>query len=137
MAYYYSGFQTNSFQHNAFQIKKGVNDFGAYVPLDYSYKTPAQQQREIEYQRKKIAKENARLAEINERITETERKKKEELAKLKAKRFAAERAALEAMLLEEINQLRKEQLRLIQHIKEEEAILIILMVMKRRRFRVV
>jgi hypothetical protein len=137
---YYSGFQSSSFQSNAFQIKRtaGEPDRGAYVPLDkYSYKTPAQQQKEIDYQRKKIARENAKLAEIQKRIAEVERKRKEEIALLRAKEFAAEQAALEAELLAEINLLLKQQAALIQLIKEEEAILIILLMMKRRRFRVV
>jgi hypothetical protein len=137
---YYSGFQSNSFQSNAFQIKRiaGDPDRGAYVPLDkYSYKTPHQAQREIDYQRRKLERGQAKLAALQEKIAEVERKRKQEIALLRAKKFAAERKALEAELLAEINLLLKQQAALIQLIKEEEAILIILMVMKRRRFRVV
>lgn len=131
---YYSGFQSNAFQNNAFQIKAGANGWMG-GPIDgYTYKTPYQTQRELEYKRK-IAANKLKLKRVEEEIAEAERKRLQDLAELRAKEEAAEFAALEAMLQEAINLLRLERAELIRLIEEEEAILVILMMMHRRRFK--
>lgn len=123
------------FQSVAFQT--AVNDNEAIGGDGKLYVTPYQQHRE-EHQREKIRKDKSELQKLESVLRETERKKElAEKARLKA---ATERRMLvlaqaEAELLEEINRLLMVRAELIRRIKEDEAILIIL-IMKRRRLRV-
>lgn len=133
-------FQGNAFQNNALQIPRSgssVNTDSTGTFPDY-YGARLSQMRQHE---RKIIEERAELKRVDTEITEAERKRKEqELAaeKAKVKKNAAKKlAALQAQLVEEINLLRLQRTELIQRINEEEGALIVLMAMKRRRFRVV
>ena len=132
---YYSGFQSNAFQRNAFQIVSNDNsptgNGGNY------YQTPYQRYKdEIELE-EKVKREKSELEKLESVLRETERKK--ELAAknrlVAQEKRALELARLEAAYLEEINRLLVIKADLMRRIKEDESILIIFMVMKRRRLR--
>jgi len=131
---YYSAVQRSSTQRTSTQIKGGSevdNGWlgGGYIPAYQKYKNE-------EYQRRKIAEDLAKLKRIDDEIAEAERKRLEALeARNKekiAKREAKKQAALEAALLNEIGRLRIERAWLMRLIADEESILVIMM-MKRKR----
>lgn len=121
----FSGFQPSGYQHSGYQVLGGGGDWhGGYVH-------PYQKYREEEYQRD-AAKKRADLAKIDSELAQVkERRKREEIAlsqrKLGETEHAAELAALEVFLQEEINRLRTERVWLMRLIDEEEAILVLLL----------
>jgi hypothetical protein len=127
---FYSAFQTNAFWNQAFQIARTA-DTGLLGGKDYSYVRPHDKHREEEYQRKKIADAKAKLRRVEEELADAEARKLE--AQANAKRKAAlKAAALQAQLEEEISRLRNERVWLMRLIDEEEALLIIKMIGRRR-----
>ena len=118
-------FQRSAFQSNAFQINDTEDNgwLGGYIPAHQAYTE--------EKQREKIAQARAELSRVNEELAEAERNK--ELAQRKARKKAA-LAALQARLEAEISRLRIERIGLMRRIDEEEAILI-MMVISRKRLR--
>ena len=131
-------FQTSAFQSYAFQINgKAANDNdGLLGGKDYSYQTPYKKELEA-----KIRKEKTELQKVDSVLAETERKKQlAALALLAAQEQKKKQAALrllklEQEYLEEISRLLAVRAELIQRIREDEALLVIMM-MKRRRLRV-
>jgi len=126
-------FQATAFQTNAFQISRPANDNPSNAG---DYVTPYDRYKEEEYQ-KRINREKSEVQKIDSVIDEN--KRKAELAAknrlLAAERRAAQLAILEQEYLNEINRLLVVRAELMRRIKEDEAILIILMVMKKRRLR--
>lgn len=128
-------FQGIAFQRIAFQTNGNIANDNLLGGKDYSYFTPYQKQRE------KIRKERTELQKLDSVLKETERKK--QLAALslqtakeqKKKQAAIRLLKLENDLLEEINRLLAVRAELMRRIREDEAILVIMM-MKRRRLRV-
>lgn len=100
----------------------------------YSYNTPYKKYAAEEVQREKIAQEKSELEKLESVLKEAERKK--ELAAqnrlIASERRAIELAALELEYLNEINRLLGVRIELVRRIKESEAILIILMVRRKR-----
>lgn len=92
----------------------------------HSYLTPYSKYREEEYKRS-IAEKRTSLAEINKEIADAEALKQDELRAARLALNAAEEAALEAQLQEEINVLRMERVRLMRLIDDEETILVLLL----------
>lgn len=143
----FSAFQSNAFQSPGFQVVRGGtppepdNGWMGGPKDGWHYHSPYQKTKEEQYQRERIAKLKAEQQRLDDEIAEAEARRLAELAKLQAKRLAAKkRAALEAIqseLLEQINLLRIQRAALIQRINEEESILVILLMAKRRRFSVV
>lgn len=130
------GFQSNAFQ--TVRTQTNTDSTGALVGKEsYYYQTPYQKYKIEESQRKLIADEKAKLAAVDKEIAEAEAQRLLALETLADKKKAKAKAALEAKLQAEISRLRTERIWLIQRIKEEEATLVILMVMKRRRLRAV
>lgn len=134
---YYSGFQSNAFQGNAFQIKRGSNVVllgGGPSPgeKEHTYNPHVFRFKQEELKRQAIAKHRAELKRVENELAEAERKRIESQAMLKAKNAAKKLAALEAQLQEEISRLRMERVWLIRLIDDEEAILILMMVRRRR-----
>ena len=129
-------FQSYAFQVGAFQTP--INDNNPSGNGGYFYQTPYQKHREEIELQEKVKREKTELEKLESVIAEN--KRKAELAaqnRLKAQaRQAANLARLEAEFLAEINRLSMVRAALIKSIKENEAILILLIVMKRRRLRV-
>ena len=119
---FYSAFQWNAFQNNSFQIKATA----APAVSGFGYKMPYFEYKEAEYQRQKTAKLKKELVSLDREIAEAEKQK---LLELQAKN-AAEQAALEALLQEQIDRLRIERIWLMRRIDDEECILILML--KRR-----
>ena len=132
-------FQSAAFQSIAFQTVTAVNDNEPKGGNDHHhYQTPYQKHRqEIELE-EKVNREKTELERLENVLREVERKK--ELAaknKLIAQAKRAEALArMEAAYQEEINRLRAIKADLMRRIKEDESILIIFMVMRKRRLRV-
>jgi len=127
-----SGFQSFAFQ-TAGNDNTPTGSGGKEI-----YVTPYQKYQEEEYRRDKIRKEKTELEKLESVLREAERKK--ELA-ARNKLLATERRAIalaraEAEYLAEINRLLMVRADLIRRIKEDEAALIILIVMRRRKLRV-
>jgi len=128
-------YQIGSYQAYAYQTI-------GYNPTIYQgghyYQTPYQKHREEIELQECVRKEKTELERLESVLKETERKK--ELAaknKLIAQAKRAEALArIEAAYQEEINRLREIKAQLMRRIKEDESILIIFMVMKRRKLRV-
>jgi len=100
--------------------------------------TPYQLLQQQEYREKLIRKEKTELEKLESVLAENRRKA--ELA-ARNKQIATERRAkalakAEAEYLAEINRLLMVRAELMQRIKENESILVILMIMRRRRLRV-
>lgn len=138
----FSAFQSNAFQSNAFQIiRSSVTPSNDVILLgggpgrereEYVYNPDAFKHQQERLQLQKLAEEHRKLQLLNDEIAEAERKASENNEKLKAKKSAKKLAVLEASLQEEINRLRMERIWLIRRINDDEAILI-LMMMKRKR----
>lgn len=138
---FYSAFQWNAFQWNAYQIARngtpeptgGSGEEGreAYVS---SYDRLLLQQAKV----KKVKTDLERLDSV---LGETERKKalaaqSAALARQKESlKRAIELEALEAEFLKEINRLLMVRAALIRRVKEEEGILIIMIMARKRRLR--
>jgi hypothetical protein len=107
-------FQLSAFQRSAFQIGYVANQ-NEETTGKGSFVFPYQKYQE-QFQRDKIAEE------------------KEKLERLEAQQIAAKKqAALEVKLLAQIDELRIRRALLIQRIRDEEAILVLIMALKRRR----
>lgn len=127
------------FMNYAFQtVGTGSNDnglLGGIMTVPYGYQTPHKKLEES------IRQQKTQLQKVDSVLAETERKKQLAAISLasakeqKKKQAAIRLLALENQLLEEINRLLAVRVGIIQRIKEDEAILVILM-MKRRRLRV-
>lgn len=122
----FSGFQSNAFQGNAFQIVRGtrqpeVSGFG--------YPMPYFEHREREYQREKIIKRRAELKRIEDEIAEKEKWRLEAINQERrvTKQKTVELTAIANQLQEEINRLRIERVWLMRLIDDEEAILVLLL----------
>lgn len=132
-------FQSAAFQSFAFQTAGNDNQpAGGGHHGDYYFQTPYQKHKaEIELQ-EKVKREKTELERLESVLREVERKK--EIAaqsRLVAQAKRAEALArIEAAYIEEINRLRAIKADLMRRIKEDESILIIFMVMRKRRLRV-
>lgn len=132
------GYQIGAYQAFAYQTITGnpANDNGWLGGKAYGYVTPYKKYAAEESQREKIAQEKSELDKLESVLKEAERKK--QLAAqnrlIANERRALELAALELEYLNEINRLLMVRGELIRRIKEDEAILIILMVKRRRSF---
>lgn len=121
------------FQYVAFQTPANNNGWlggGGYVHPYIKYA-------DEEAQREKVRKEKSELERLESVLRETERKKElAEKARLKAlsEKRAKALARAEAEFIQEINRLLMVRAELIRRIKEDEAILII-MIMSRKRLR--
>lgn len=120
------------FQFVAFQSPSNDNGWlgGGYIHPHVKYK-------DEEVKREQIRREKSELEKLESVLRETERKKQlaAQNQMLATERRAAALARLEAEYLAEINRLLVVRAELIRRIREDEAILII-MIMKRRRLRV-
>lgn len=125
------------FESFAFQTV-GSND---NKPSGFGYKSPYAEYKEYEYQREKIRKHKSELEKLEAVLKETERKKAlAEQSRLIAEQSKKKAAIIRLLKLEqeflnEITRLLAVRAMLMQRMLEDEAILIILM-MKRRRLRV-
>lgn len=123
---FYTAFWHKAFWNKAYQI---AHQATTTVPSSggwgNAYKVYSEQQR----QREKIRKSQAELKRVEQELAESNRL----LAEDKANREAADHAVFEAKLQEEISRLRNERDWLIRRIDEDEAILVLLLVAKRRR----
>lgn len=130
-----TGFMNYSFQTVGTGASNDNGLLGGIMTPPYGYHSPHKKLQEA------IRKQKTELQKVNSVIKETERKKalaalSLQAAKDQKKKQAAMRLLqLEQDLFEEINRLLAVRVGIIQRIKEDEAILIILM-MKRRRLRV-
>lgn len=132
-------FQNFAFQSYAFQIAGNASNdnglLGGIMTPPYGYHSPHKKLEES------IRKQKTELQKVDSVLKETERKKAVAAMSLQAakdqkkKQAAIRLLALENQLLEEINRLLAVRAGIMQRIREDEAILIILM-MKRRRLRV-
>lgn len=132
-------FQSYAFQSFAFQTAGNDNQpAGGGHHGDYYFQTPYQKHKEEIELQERIKREKTELEKLESVLRETERKK--QLAaknKLIAQAKRAEALArMEAAYQEEINRLREIKAQLMRRIKEDESILIMFMVMRRRRLRV-
>ncbi len=131
----FCGFQSNAFQNNAFQILKNPDWLGGGGDKEsFYYLTPYQR---IELEKTKIneikeAKEDLTLVEAQ--ITKSEQKYNLLLEKQIKEILELQE---EKQLYQQISQLRILRAELIQRIKENEAFLVILFAMKRRKLRAV
>jgi hypothetical protein len=129
-------FQSYAFQPVAFQTV-ATNDNG-WLGGGGGYKRPYQKYKEEEAQREKIRREKSELEKLESVLAENERKA--EIAAQNKLIASARRsialAKAEAEYLAEIDRLLKVRAELMRRIKEDEAILVILMMMKRRKLRV-
>jgi hypothetical protein len=135
----FSGFQSNAFQRNAFQIVTSVtppdNDNGWLGGGgDYTYHRPYDKLREDEYQRK-LARERARLKTLEQELAEAEKRKQQAEVILAEQKAARAQAALEKQILAQIRRLSLERAALIRRIDEDEATLVLLLMAARRRSR--
>lgn len=132
-------FQAGAFMDFAFQtVGTGSNDnglLGGIMTPPYGYHSPHKKLQES------IAKQKSELQKVGSVLKEVERKRlvaeQSRIAAEQTKKIAATKRLLQAEqdLFEEINRLLAVRAGIIQRIREDEAILIILM-MKRRRLRV-
>jgi hypothetical protein len=112
-------FQLSGFQRNAFQIGYVANDNQNTGPAHADY---------YDWSHERLAEDKARLEIVEKELAQAEAR---ELERQEAEEIAAKQ--LEASLLVKINRLRQERVLLIQRIRDEEAILVLLMALKRRR----
>lgn len=129
---------SSGFQSFAFQTAGNDNRPTGNGGKQESYVTPYQLLQQQEYREKLIRREKTELEKLESVLAENRRKA--ELA-AKNKLLATERRAIalakaEAEYLAEINRLLMVRAELMQRIKENESILVILMIMRRRRLRV-
>lgn len=132
---YYSGFQRNAYQRNAFQIKTGGVVTPDITGGGFIYQTATDRHKEEQYQHSKIAQHREELQRVDDELADAARKQQEiadNLSKRQAKKAAKQLAALEASLQGEINRLRIERVWLMQRIDDEESILILMLVRRRR-----
>lgn len=127
---FYGAFWAKQFWHGQFQVSTSGNtppepDDGLLGGGGY---VPGHQKHREELQRNKLAEKQAKLNALNEELAERQR-----LLDAQAKEDA-EQAAIEAMLQEEIRRLRIERALLMHRINEEETILVLL-IMARKRFK--
>lgn len=134
----FSGFQSNAYQNNAYQISND-NSSTPGGRTD-AYVTPWQRYKAEEYQRKLLHKEKSELEKVNNVILETQRQA-DLVAKnllLAEKKAAQERLAKkEQEFLNEINRLLLIRDQLIKRIKQEEQTLFLLIMMRKRRLRAI
>ncbi len=126
-------FQFGAYQAFAYQTLTGIRSIDEnllggkdYPNKDFSYVTA--------YQKEKIRKEKTELQKLESVLQETERKKE---VVVKSRSIAKKQAAIRLLKLEneylqEINRLLMVRAELIRRIREDEAILIIMMMRKRR-----
>jgi len=128
---FYSAFQRNAFWHKNYQIAIAAPAAPAVPTQDSGRRRASYQENRQEYQQK-VAK--VELRRVDDELAEAERKRLEAIAaQEKAKKKAALKlAALQVSLEEEISRLRIERIWLMRWIDEQEAMLILLMMGKRR-----
>lgn len=141
---YYSAFQSNCFQGNAFQIKRGASTPSGPVLLgggpgkerEHVVNPHAFQYRQEQLRRKALEAKQDELKRIDDEIAEAEKRRlaalKRSQAKLLAENAAKKLAVLEASLQDEISRLLAERVWLIRQIDDEECLLILLMCKRRR-----
>lgn len=133
----FSGFQSNAFQRNAFQIVGGT-DVVQPTPGDSRqhdvYITPYQA---VKLRQEKLRKEKTELEKLDSVLKNIEKKKAvvSESKLLAKKKRALELEQKENEYLQEINRLLVVRSDLMRRINEDEGLLILLMAMKRRRLR--
>lgn len=136
---FYSAYQWNAYQWNAYQIARAPQaPSGHGGDRHFSYVTPQQRLRIEEEKRAKVKKDKTDLERVESVLRENYRKKA--IAgqnKLIAKeKRAQELAALELEYLTEINRLLAVRAELMRRIRENEAIIMVLVIMRKRRLRV-
>lgn len=128
----FCGFQSNAFQNNGYQILKNPDWLGGGG--DYYYLTPYQAKILEDEKREKIKADKQDLVLVEKQITKSE----DRFEKIKSRQEKEILELQEEMLLyQQISQLRIMRAELIRRIQENEAFLIILITMKRRRLRAV
>lgn len=144
---FYSAFQGNAYQRNAFQIKaqptatggSGGDKEDAYLPTYQKYLSDERQQ---ERQREKIRREKTELERLESVLRENERKRalaeQSRLAAKEAKKLkrAIELEKLEREYLNEINRLLMVRAGILRRIKASEEALIIMIIARKRRLRI-
>lgn len=124
-----AGFQTFAFQtvgNSSAPIVTTVAPSGGWYEHNH---------REEAYQRELIREQQSELKRINQELAEAEAEKQRLEALKKAKKKAAEqRAALLLLQEQEISRLRNERIWLMRQIDENESLLILAMMARRRRF---
>lgn len=135
---FYAAFWSKSYWYEAYQTLRSDlqptpdNDNGW---LGGGYVHPYEQYREEEYRREQIRKAQAELKRVEEELAEAEAEKQRLEALKKAKKKAAkDRAALLLLQEQEISRLRTERIWLMRQIDESEALLVLSMMARRRRF---
>lgn len=130
-------FQSWAFQSNGFQEAGTAANDNLLGGKDYSYVTP--NQKHEHEQREKIKRQKSELEKLESVLKETQRKKevaaKNKLLAAEETKAAKRLQKIELELLEEINRLLILRAELIQRIREEEGVLIVLLMMKKRRLR--
>lgn len=142
---YYSAFQSNAFQSNAFQIKRSrqnVEQPTGRPGEAYTYVAPYQIYKSEEFQREKIEKAKNDLYRIDKVIEENKRKNvliadsRRIAEERKSTQRIAELTALQNEYLNEIGRLLMVRDGLLLRIRREEDFLVILIMARKRRFRV-
>jgi hypothetical protein len=129
---------TAGFQSFAFQT---VGNGGVPTPqvsgLGYDGRLPYQRHREEEYQREKIRRQKSELERLDSVLKETKRKAAlaEESRLLADKKNAKRLAQLEQEFLNEITRLLAVRVEIMARIKRNEQMLILMMAVRRKRFR--
>lgn len=127
----FCGFQGNAFQSNGYQILKNPDWLGGG---DYYYLTPYQAKILEDEKREKIKADKQDLVLVEKQIT----KSVDKFEQIKSKQDKEILELQEERLLyQQISQLRIMRVELIRRIQENEAFLIILITMKRRKLRAV
>lgn len=135
---FYSAFQTNAFQWNAYQIARSVSASGGLPKEAYSYIYPFQVEKVEKQKRDLVKKQKTELQKLDSVLAETNRLMglaAESKALAKEKR-ALELAAKEQEYLQEINRLLMVRDELMRRIKKNEQLIIAMVLMKKRRLRV-
>ena len=129
----FGAFQSNAFQSNAFQILTAAAS-SAGTPYTY---IPADQRQEIE-RRKQIAIKKTELQKVTSVIGEYERQRAlaEESLKIANEKAQARLLKAQNELIAEINRLLMVKAELMARIRREEEQLILMVAMRRRRFRI-
>jgi hypothetical protein len=135
---FYSAFQTNAFQWNAYQIARNGQTTGGSPRGEYTYLYPFQIEKIEKAKRENLKKQKTDLDRLDSVLAETERLKNiaAESKLLAKEKRARELAAKEQEYLQEINRLLMVRDELVRRIKKNEQLIIAMVLMKKRRLRV-
>lgn len=135
---FYSAYQWNAYQWNAYQIARAApSPSGFGEDKRFAYLTPQQRLRIEEEKRAKLKRDKTDLERLDSVLRENYRKKAlagQNKLIAKAER-AIELAALEQEYLLEINRLLAVRAELMRQMKRTEAIIMVLVIMRKRRLR--